>query len=190
MSRARLILVTTNEHKLAELRPIFAEYGVALESKDIEKVEIRHDSVETVAEHAAKHAFEFIQQPVIVDDTGLYIDALAGFPRSYPAFVLETIGRKGILKLLEGVADRSARFVTAVGYADGKHLQTFVGEMCGAVSLEERGSEGFGYDPIFIPEGFARTYAELTFKEKTAISHRTRAFRSFLNWYHKESNKP
>ncbi len=189
MSRGRLTLVTTNEHKLAELRPLFAEYGVNFETMGIEKVEIRDDSVENVAREAAKHAFTTLQKPVVVDDTGLYIDTLAGFPRSYPAFVLKTIGRGGILRLLEGKTDRSARFVTSVGYSDGENLYTFTGEMRGRISLEERGSEGFGYDPIFIPEGFDRTYAELSFREKTAISHRTRAFRSFLEWYRNKFNK-
>ncbi len=189
MSRGRLTLITTNEHKLAELRPLFAEYGVDFETMNVEKIEIRDDSVEIVAREAARHAFETVQKPVVVDDTGLYIDTLAGFPRAYPAFVLETIGRQGILKLLEGKTDRSARFVTSVGYSDGQNLYTFTGEMRGKISLEERGSEGFGYDPIFIPEGFDQTYAELSFQEKTAISHRTRAFSSFLKWYRNEFNK-
>ncbi|TFF91190.1 XTP/dITP diphosphatase [Candidatus Thorarchaeota archaeon] len=189
MSRARLTLVTTNEHKLAELRPLFAEYDVVFENKGIEKMEIRDDSVEKIAREAAKHAFEVLRRPVVVDDTGLYIDALSGFPRSYPAFVLETIGRQGVLRLLKGETDRKARFVTGVGYADGERVSSFTGEMVGEISLQERGSAGFGYDPIFIPDGFERTYAELTFDEKTAISHRTKAFRAFLRWYRDELNK-
>ena len=72
--------------------------------------------------------------------------------------------------------------MTAVGFCDGTHLETFVGEMKGTISEQPSGSEGFGYDPIFIPEGFTKTYAELTFKEKINISHRSKAFRAFLEW--------
>ncbi|MBE0526443.1 MAG: non-canonical purine NTP pyrophosphatase, partial [Candidatus Thorarchaeota archaeon] len=101
---------------------------------------------------------------------------------SYAAFALKSIGYQGILKLLEGTEDRSARFVTAVGFCDGTHLESFVGEMKGTISEHPSGSEGFGYDPIFIPDGFTKTYAELSFDEKIKISHRSKAFRKFLEW--------
>ncbi|HDD67784.1 MAG TPA: XTP/dITP diphosphatase [Candidatus Thorarchaeota archaeon] len=177
------MLVTQNRHKLAELTPLFKRYNVPFETTSYEKFEIRSDDVEQIARAAALHAADVFGRPVVVDDTGLFIDALNGFPRAYPALVLDTIGRKGILRLMEGVADRTARFVTAVGYSDGTMVKTFVGEMKGTIALEERGTGGFGYDPIFMPEGFDRTYAELSFEEKVSISHRTRAFTAFLDWY-------
>ncbi len=175
--------MTTNRHKIKELTPLFARYNVEFETTSLEKLEIRSDSVEEIARVAALDAIEKIGRPVVVDDTGLFIDALNGFPRSYPAFVLETIGRAGILRLMEGVQNRSAYFITAVGYSDGRNTHTFVGQMFGSIALEERGTGGFGYDPIFIPDGHDRTYAELTLEEKVAISHRTRAFTSFLEWF-------
>jgi XTP/dITP diphosphohydrolase len=178
-----LILVTQNKHKLAELSPLFQEFNVGFSTGEVEKLEIRSDHIEEIAKIAAEHAYQVLGHPVVVDDTGLYITSLNGFPRSYPAFVLETIGREGILKLMQGVKDRTAEFATAVGYADGTVSKTFIGKMPGEISFEERGSGGFGYDPIFIPAGYTLTYSQMSFSEKTKISHRTKAFRKFLTWY-------
>ncbi len=186
MYEEKLVLVTQNKHKLRELTPLFEEFGVEFDTTSLEKWEVRANDVETVASEAAKIAFEELRRPVVVDDTGLYIEALEGFPMAYPAFVLETIGKKGILKLMEGVEDRSAMFISAVGFCDGSTLRTFKGAMEGSIGFEEIGEEGFGYDPIFIPEGYSKTYAQLTFEEKVSISHRSRAFRSFLEWYKKK----
>lgn len=182
MSKDSLVLVTQNKHKLAELTPLFEEYKMPFETTTLEKFEIRSTNVEEIAEAAAKQAFMTLGKPVVLDDTGFFVSALKDFPGAYAAFALRTIGYEGILKLLEGTEDRSAMFVTAVGFCDGERLKTFVGEMHGTISEKPSGSEGFGYDPIFIPEGFTKTYADLTFTEKISISHRSKAFRAFLEW--------
>jgi XTP/dITP diphosphohydrolase len=182
MSRDSIVLVTQNKHKLAELTPLFEEYGLPFETTSLEKFEIRSSDVEEIAKAAAQHAFMTLRKPVVLDDTGFFVSSLKDFPGAYAAFALKSIGYQGILKLLEGEKDRSARFVTAVGFCDGTHLKTFVGEMQGTISEHASGSEGFGYDPIFIPDGFTKTYAELTFDEKISISHRSKAFRKFLEW--------
>ncbi len=183
MSRDSIVLVTQNKHKLKELRPLFEEFDVPFETTKHEKFEIRSIDVSAVALEAARLAYKEIGKPVVVDDTGLYIDALSGFPMAYAAFVAETIGIDGILKLMEGVENRTARFVISAGYADSSQTRTFLGEMKGTISVRESGAEGFGYDPIFVPENYTKTYAELTFSEKIGISHRTKAFRAFLEWY-------
>jgi XTP/dITP diphosphohydrolase len=190
MSRDRLVLVTHNEHKLAELRPLFDEYGVSFDTTDLEKSEIRSQSVEDIAMNAAKHAHEVLKRPVVVDDTGFFISALNGFPGSYAAYVLQTIGYQGILKLLEGVQNRGARFVTAVAFCNENILKSFLGEMLGKNSTAALGTSGFGYDPIFIPDGFSKTYAQLTLPEKVKISHRTKAFRAFLEWWTDRPENP
>jgi XTP/dITP diphosphohydrolase len=182
MSKDSIVLVTQNKHKLAELTPLFKEYDLPFETTDLEKLEIRSDNVEEIAEAAARYAYMTLGRPVVLDDTGFFVSALKDFPGAYAAFVLKSIGYEGILKLLEGVENRTARFVTAVGFCDGTHLRTFVGEMRGSISQRPSGSEGFGYDPIFIPDGFTKTYAELSFEEKISISHRSKAFRTFLEW--------
>ncbi|MBD3404874.1 MAG: RdgB/HAM1 family non-canonical purine NTP pyrophosphatase [Candidatus Lokiarchaeota archaeon] len=183
MSEDKLVLVTQNKHKLHELTPLFQKFDVAFQTSSLEKYEIRSNDTNEVALEAALRAFSSLNCPVVVDDTGLYIDALGGFPQAYPAFILDTIGIKGVLKLMRDVDLRQAKFVCAVGYADDSGVRTFIGEMHGTIAHEPQGEGGFGYDPIFIPSGDTRTYAEMAFDEKIAHSHRTAAFTRFLEWY-------
>jgi len=173
MSKDKLILVTQNEHKIEELTPVFEELGVPFETSGLEKYEVRAPSVGMVAMEAAKHAYKVLKRPVVVDDTGLYIEALSGFPGPYAA----------VLRLMDVVEDRDARFDTGVGYADGWVFRYFVGTMYGDIASAASGKGGFGYDPIFIPDGESRTYAELSLDEKVKVSHRSEAFRKFLEWY-------
>lgn len=188
MSRDRLVLVTQNQHKIEELTPLFNEFNVPFDTTSLEKLEIRSDDVDVIALAAAELAFAALQKPCVVDDTGLYITSLRGFPKSYPAFVLDTLGLSGVLRLLEGIEERYAKFVTAVGYADSEGSRTFIGEMEGSIGEQPIGEAGFGYDPIFIPDGYDRTYAQLDFEEKVSVSHRTKAFRAFLEWYTDSDN--
>ena len=190
MSRDSLVLVTQNQHKLKELRPLFMKYNVEFDTTSLEKHEIRSENIEEIAREAAKVAFETLQKPVVVDDTGFFVDALNGFPGSYAGIVLKFIGFEGILQLMVHNEDRASDFKTAVGYYDGQHLESFVGAMSGSITRESAGVGGFGYDPIFIPDGFTKTYAELTFDEKISISHRTKAFEEFLRWYSSTLDKP
>lgn len=182
-SKDSLVLVTQNKHKLAELRPLFQRFGVAFETTDLEKHEIRSNDVSKVALEAAKHAYAILKKPVVVDDTGLFITALEGFPGAYPGYVLDTIGKEGILKLMNEIENRNAKFVTAVGFVNESQSMTFMGEMEGTIAETIMGEGGFGYDPIFIPTGLSVTYAQLSFNEKVKISHRTKAFTQFLEWY-------
>lgn len=190
MSRDRLVFVTQNQHKLKELRPLFKKYNVEFDTTPLEKHEIRSENIEEIARVAAKIAFEVLQQPVVVDDTGFFVDALNGFPGSYAGIVLKLIGYEGILRLMTDKVERASTFKTAVGYFDGQHLESFVGTMSGSVALDPAGEGGFGYDPIFVPEGFTKTYAELTLEEKVSISHRTKAFEEFLRWFSSTLDKP
>ena len=188
--KARLILVTQNQHKLKELTPLFKKYNVEFDTTTLEKYEIRSESIEEIARVAAKTAFDILQKPVVVDDTGFFIDALNGFPGSYAGIVLKSIGYEGILQLMNDKEDRVSKFETAVGYYDGQHLESFMGTISGAIARVPGGEDGFGYDPIFVPEGFTKTYAELSFDEKVSISHRTKAFEEFLRWYSSTLGKP
>ncbi len=185
MSRDKIVLMTQNQHKLTELRPLFERFNVSFETTSMEKFEIRADDVEAVAHKAAITAYDALKRPVVLDDSGLFVDALNGFPGTYSAYVLKTIGNAGILRLMNHIDERTAKFVTAVGYADGDTIQTFVGVMSGNIARTPAGEEGFGYDPIFIPQGETRTYAQMSLSEKVNTSHRTKAFRKFLNWYTK-----
>ncbi len=185
MLRDKLVLMTQNQHKLTELRPLFERFDVSFETTSMEKFEIRADNMEAVAHEAAITAYDVLKQPVVLDDSGLLVDALNGFPGTYSAYVSKTIGNAGILRLMNNIDKRTAKFVTAVGYADGDAVRTFVGVMPGNIAQAPAGEEGFGYDPIFVPRGETRTYAQLSLLEKVNISHRTKAFRKFLDWYTK-----
>jgi len=118
-----------------------------------------------------------------VEDTGLFIDALNGFPGALAAYVHKSIGLQGILKLLEGVENRKAHFDAAVAYgAPPGRIWVFTGRVYGRISLKEAGSGGFGFDPLFVPEGFDKTFAEMSLEEKSKISHRALAFRRLGVW--------
>jgi XTP/dITP diphosphohydrolase len=119
-----------------------------------------------------------------VDDTGFFIDALNGFPGPYAAYVLNSIGNTGILRLMAGQEDRTARFVTAIAFADEKGVRVFKGTIEGRIAQAPRGEGGFGYDPIF--ETGEKTLAEISLEEKSRISHRARALAAFHDWFVQE----
>lgn len=108
---------------------------------------------------------------------------LGGFPGPYASYVYRTIGLAGLLSLLPGSGDRSAEFVSAVAYATRRgRPRLFVGRLKGKIAEEPRGSGGFGFDPVFVPDGASRTLAELSLREKCAISHRAIALRALGGW--------
>lgn len=172
---------TSSDHKYAEAREVMQEYGIELERLSIERVEIQADDPELIAEYSLKVLD--VDIPILIEDAGLYIDKYFGFPGPYSSYALRTINNEGILKLMENDTDREARYLSAVAYRDGDTSVTFRGEVTGKISHTERGTNGFGYDPIFIPdEGDGRTFAEMSAEEKAKMSHRARAFRKLAEW--------
>jgi XTP/dITP diphosphohydrolase len=176
----RLAVVTGNPHKAEEMAA-FLDGIVEIEHVPLDCPEYRDDEVGPIAREKARFAYETLCRPLIVDDTGFFVHALRGFPGPYAAYVLRTLGNEGLLRLLEGEADRSAHFVTAVAYADTDGIRLFEGRLDGTVTTGPRGTGGFGYDPIF---GVGdRTLAELPLAEKNRFSHRARALSAFRDWY-------
>ena len=117
----------------------------------------------------------------MVEDSGLFVDALGGFPGVYSSYVHSTVGIEGIVKLLEESKDKSAQYISSISFWDGEKIHSVQGHCKGRISLESRGDAGFGYDPIFIPEaGDGRTFSEMTLLEKTALSHRTMALKMMV----------
>jgi XTP/dITP diphosphohydrolase len=115
----------------------------------------------------------------IVDDTGLFIDSLKGFPGVWSAYAQKTIGNKGILKLMDGVEDRGAEFRCCIGCdIDGERI-VVVGVCRGYITESEKGTDGFGFDPIFSPDG-KLTFAEMSIEDKNLISHRGKAVRLLI----------
>lgn len=115
----------------------------------------------------------------MVEDSGIFIKSLNGFPGVYSAYVLRTIGLDGILRLAEGKS-RDAEFRAVVGLSTGRRMRLFEGRVSGKLAPEPRGRNGFGYDPIFIPEGLTKTSGELDAEAKNSISHRGAAMRRLV----------
>ncbi|MCK4400094.1 RdgB/HAM1 family non-canonical purine NTP pyrophosphatase [Candidatus Bathyarchaeota archaeon] len=172
---------TSSDHKYEEAREVLTEYGVELERLSIDRVEIQADDPELIAEYSLKVLD--VDIPILIEDAGLYIDKYYGFPGPYSSYALRTIDNEGILKLMEGETERGARYLSAVAFRDGDTSVTFTGEVVGRIAMETRGTNGFGYDPIFMPEeGDGRTFGEMSAAEKARISHRARAFRKLGEW--------
>src|SRR5918995_4381340 len=185
----RAIFVTTNEHKRREVQEIL---GFALERADLDLPEIQAiDPAEVAAEkaRAAREALGAPVLPVLVEDSGLMVDAWDGFPGALTKWLMRSVGNEGLLRMLPEGADRSARAVcvVALAEADGT-VRTFRGEVPGTLAAEPRGAGGFGYDPVFVPGWSALTYAEMG-KSKNADSHRARAFRAVQEWFGEAQNR-
>jgi len=185
MGHGRIGIITSNQGKLREIGTRLEGSGFELVSVEAPFVEVQADTLEEVVhfglEHARKAGSIPADLPVFKDDSGLFIDALSGFPGVYSAYVHMTLGCRGILDLMEGKANRSAGFRTVIGLdVPGKGTSLFRGEVPGRITLEERGNNGFGYDPIFSPSGEERTFAEMSTLEKNSISHRIRALDRLL----------
>jgi len=174
----KIVVVTSNIHKAAEIADFFGSL-VEITHVSMEIPEYRHDDVGEIAYRKAEYAFQALNSPLMVDDTAFSIEALSGFPGTYAAYVLSTIGNKGILKLLEGVVHRNAYFETAIAVASKKGIRVFKGRVDGVI-VSPRGNSGFGYDPIF--EVGDCTLAELDRAEKNRISHRAQALSLLKDW--------
>ncbi len=172
----KLKFVTTNKHKFAEVRKILP---VEIEFSPLNPPEVQADSLEEVVDFELDYLTERGYDNFFLEDSGLFIDSLKGFPGVYSSFVYKTIGCEGILKIMEDIATRSARFECCIGAVIRGKRYKIKGICAGKITSEMMGEGGFGFDPIFVPEGYDRTFAEMTTEEKNEISHRGRAFKKF-----------
>ena len=179
-----IYFATSNEGKFKEAKKHFEEAGLELERFEVELLEIQADTLEEVALFSVKEAFEKLKKPVFVEDGGLFVDALNGFPGVYSAPAYKTIGHEGILKLMQDKTakeDRSASFQAVTVFTDGSNEKVFKGQCKGYLATEPKGDNGFGFDPIFIPEGHNLTFA-LDPDYKLRVSHRYNALQALINW--------
>lgn len=167
-----MIFVTGNHQKLKEFEEIL---GFKLNHSDLDLDEIQSAEVEEVARHKAKQAYEILKQPVIVEDTGLYFEELNGLPGALIKMFVKKLPLDKICSLVG--ENRKARAMTCICFFDGEEIKTFIGETEGEIAKEPRGTNGFGWDPIFIPRGYEKTFAELSDEEKTARFMRKEAIK-------------
>lgn len=199
-----LTYVTTNEGKVREAE----EYLDQVASAAFEYTEIQAETLDPIAAHGAREAYRHLGTPIMVDDAGLFVRALDGFPGPYSAFVETTVGVERLWDLVEPLDDHRASFRCVLAYCDGGDfaaspdpidrdervaaaaagaddddalpVKLFEGSVRGRL-VAPRGEGGFGYDPIFEYDG--RTFAEMSAAEKNALSHRGRALERFAEWY-------
>lgn len=177
MIRLDLFFATSNVHKFTEAKEILPK-SANIKQFRFEYTEIRSDSLEDIARDAADAAYKQCRESVFVEDSGLFITALNGFPGTYSSWTLEKLGLDGILKLMKGVENRDATFEACIAYRDRYETHVFHGACHGRIADGKRGDDGFGYDPIFIPEGHEQTFAEsITLKNK--LSHRYKTLLEF-----------
>ena len=181
-----VFFATRNFHKFNEVRHVLAEFKIATAMLRVETVEIQDDNIENIAKASATDAFEKTGLPLIVEDSGLFVEALNGFPGPYSSYVYQTLGTNGVLKLMKNIEKRDAFFHSVVAFCSPKLIpEIFHGEINGKIAIQERGDHGFGFDPIFKPSNnnYCETFAEMNIQKKNKCSHRAKAFRRFAKWY-------
>jgi XTP/dITP diphosphohydrolase len=175
----RLNVITSNPGKAKEYQRSFERLGIEVVHLPIEYDEVQTSDLEEVVRKGMDEIKSRGISDFIIDDTGLFIDHLKGFPGVWSAYVQKTIGNDGILKLMNGVEERSAAFKCCIGCNLGGTDLIVTGVCEGVILDEERGAEGFGYDPIFSHDG-RRSFAEISLDEKNGISHRGNAVRLLI----------
>ncbi len=167
-----VVFVTGSPGKLREVERILGE---TLKGASLELEEIQEIAVEPVVQKKALQAYALLQEPVVVEDTGLYIHAWNGLPGALVKWFLRALGAKGICRLMQGEKDRTVTAKTVLGYYNGQEYCSFTGVVVGRVPPTPRGEGGFGWDAIFEPLGCAKTFAEMTPEEKDRLSMRRQA---------------
>ena len=186
-----LVFATGNSHKLQEVQGLFKE-GFALSClKDVNITEEIPETADNLVDNALQKAWYVYNKcgtPCFADDTGLEVEALDGAPGVYSARYAgeqkdSNLNMLLLLKNMNGKTNRNARFRTIIAYIDENAQEhIFEGEIRGTIIESMAGTNGFGYDPIFVPEGYNKTFAELSSEIKNTISHRARAMEKFLSY--------
>ncbi len=173
MKIGKITFVTSNKVKAKEVERIL---NIPIDVSETEIDEIQGDNLEKIALNKLNQAFEIVKGPVLIDDVSVEIDAWDGFPG--PLIKWMTSGKNSaelLLRVLKGEENRNATAKLAIGFHDGEKPHLFIGEVRGKITDEIRGDNGFGWDPVFIPEGQTKTFAQMSAGEKDAISHRRKA---------------
>ena len=186
----QIVAATQNSHKLAELKKLIGTIDNCeiISLADFPNFVEPEENGSSFAENAAIKALaanNYCDMPTFADDSGLCVEALDGAPGIYSARYAPTDEERiaKLLKALDGIENRRAKFVCAITIANmGEVIETFIGEVHGIIAEAPRGDHGFGYDPVFIPDGYDKTFGELSSEIKDKISHRANAVRKTMEF--------
>ena len=184
----KLVLATTNKHKVAEIGAILKEFGYSVRAAKLKIIEPDFDSLEEVAEAKAKQAYEQLGKPVVAEDTGVYFSAYHNFPGQLAKRVYLGIGFDGLLILIRNAKNKKAYFKTVISFTkDGRHFHTFSGVLHGRLlgKVVKLHKDRLPYEKILVPQGYDKALAELEIDEKNKRSHRAVAARKFGKWLKK-----
>ena len=183
--------ITRNDNKFLEVSKLFKQEKIdyRLKQNNLKTSEIQATSLEEVALFKLNSVRDKVNTSFFVEDAGFFVDIpLNGFPGVYSSYVLKTIGNEGILKLIDNFDQTKAHFssIIALFFKPLNKIITFKGEVKGKIANQIKGTSGFGFDPIFIPNSIPnKTFAELSIEEKNQISHRAQAFKKLIDFIQK-----
>jgi len=189
-----LCFATNNEHKIEEIRTQLGSFFLLKKLEEIncfEELPETQNTIEGNSIQKAKYVFEHYGVPCFADDTGLEVEALQGEPGVYSArYAGDQKNSEDnihlLLTKLSGSQNRKARFRTVITLAEADGISTFEGIVNGVILEKRRGTQGFGYDPVFQPQGFTKTFAEMSLTEKSIISHRALAMNKLIQFLTKK----
>ena len=165
----KLLFATTNINKIREAEEIL---GVEIEGVKLEIDEIQTLDPEKAVKEKAKRAYEQFGKPILVEDASLFFSAWNGLPGVYIDSFLESVDNEGLIKMLRHEKNHRAKAVVCLAIYNGKNCKVYKGEIKGKISSSPKGKSGFGWDPIFVPAGYNKTFAEMGIQEKNKISMR------------------
>lgn len=177
------LFVTHSRFKLAEAERILQQKLVYY---PLDLPELQAVDVEEVVVHKVHYAYNALQRPVMVEDTGLYLEAWNGLPGALVKWFVQRVGDRGLCEMMNQFSDRSAYAKTVIATYDGEELDTFVGMVAGTIAPAPVGEHGHGWDTLFIPEQSTRTFAEMAGPEKDRYSMRRIAFEAMAHHYNQQ----
>ncbi len=180
----KIYFATGNKDKVQEAQAIL---DIPIEIFSVELDEVQDLSLETIAKKKVISAYEKVKAPVFVDDVSMEIDVWKNFPGPFIKYLREAGGNELLLYMLRNETNRRAKVIATIGYHDGKEARTFTAVEPGIITLQPRGENSWGFDPIFQPDGSDLTFAEMTTGEKNSRSHRRHALDIFRK--HLDSQK-
>ncbi len=179
-----IYFITHNTHKFKEAAEIAKGHKIPIKWIDIEYEEIQADDLEDIALASCKKLIEIKPElknkHFFIEDAGLFIESLNGFPGPYSAYIFQTIGNEGILDLMKSKENKAAYFKSVIAFFVNGNIKLFVGKTEGTIITEKRGAKGFGFDPIFLPADEALTFAEMSLTTKNLYSHRQKSLREMF----------